>query len=328
MNVAHLKFHDDSGKWKAHFKGVMLCQSQDKYRVIREIESGNCRKANELGVTRVSEEEPHINMNPPPRKPAAVAHPMPMIQKPHFSITERFEFLEMHTNRVIDGSIPSMIVTGSGGLGKTYTVLRCFEVRGLENALSFLTEKDGEVNDDIADMGDYMYVKGFSTAKGLYRTLYQNRNRIVVFDDCDKVLEDKVAINILKGALDSSEKRYLSWNAELPADSDVPRNFEFKGGVIFISNKAQSELDGAIKSRCTRVDLAMTTEERIERMEQILPNMLPHIPMNEKMEALEFLREKAHIATDLNMRTLIDVCKLRHDNTANWKRAAEYGITA
>lgn len=328
MNVAHLKYIEDSGKWKAFFKGVMLCQSQDKYRVIREIESGNCRKANEMNVTSVSEEEPHINLNAPVVRKPAVVHHMPMVQKPHFSINERFEFLEMHTNRVIDGSIPSMIVTGSGGLGKTYTVLQCFESRGLQNALSFLTEKDGEVNDDISDMGDYMYVKGFSTAKGLYRTLYQNRNRIVVFDDCDKVLEDKVAINILKGALDSSEHRYLSWNAELPADSDVPRNFEFKGGVIFISNKNQGDLDGAIKSRCTRVDLAMTTEERIERMEQILPNMLPHIPMDAKLEALEFLRDNAHVATDLNMRTLIDVCKLRHDNKPNWRRAAEYGITA
>lgn len=327
MNVAHLKFHDDSGKWKAHFKGVMLCQSQDKYRVIREIESGNCRKANELGVTHVSEEEPHVNMNPPPRK-AAVAHPVVTIQKPHFTIAERFEFLEMHTFMVIDGVIPSMVVTGSAGLGKTHTVLDCYNQRGLQNALSFLTEKDGEVNDDIADMGDYMYIKGFSTAKGLYRTLYQNRNRSVVFDDCDKVLEDKVAINILKGALDSSEQRFISWNAELPEDSDVPRYFEFKGGVIFISNKTQDALDGAIKSRCARVDVTMTTDEKLERMQQVLHKVMPELSMSLKQEALQFLHEKKDVATDLNMRTLIYVCKMVNGGNPNWRRAAEYGITA
>jgi hypothetical protein len=327
MNVAHLKFHEDSGKWKAHFKGVMLCQSQDKYRVIREIESGNCRKANELGVTQVSEEEPHVNMNPPARK-VAVAHPVVTVQKPHFTIAERFEFLEMHTFMVIDGVIPSMVVTGSAGLGKTHTVLDCYNQRGLQNALSFLTEKDGEVNDDIADMGDYMYIKGFSTAKGLYRTLYQNRNRSVVFDDCDKVLEDKVAINILKGALDSSEQRFISWNAELPEDSDVPRYFEFKGGVIFISNKTQDALDGAIKSRCARVDVTMTTDEKLERMHQVLHKVMPELPMSIKQEALQFLHEKKDVATDLNMRTLIYVCKMVNGNNPNWRRAAEYGITA
>ena len=327
-NVAFLKYYDDCGKWKAHYKGMMLCQSANKFRVVQLIETGECKKALELGVTTVSEETPHVNLNNvtpirAPRRVEPVAAP-----KPYFSVNQRFEFLENLTDMVIEGRIPSLLVTGDGGLGKTHTVISRFNAAGLQNALEFITESDGQVKDDIAGMGDYLTVKGYSTAKGMYRTLYQNRNRVIVYDDCDKVLEDKTAIGLLKGALDSSGKRYLSWDAELPADSDVPKRFEFKGGVIFISNKNQNQIDGAIKTRCMRVDVSMTTAEKLERMQSILANVLPEMPVDVKRDSFEFLKEHAEMATELSIRTLLNVCKVRNSNLPTWKELAMYSITA
>ena len=48
----------------------------------------------------------------------------------------------------------------------------------------------------------------------MYRTLFENNKSIIVFDDCDAVLKDPVALNLLKGALDSYGKRIMSWNAD------------------------------------------------------------------------------------------------------------------
>ena len=36
-------------------------------------------------------------------------------------------------------------------------------------------------------------VKGYSTAKGLYRTLFENNGMVIIFDDCDSILKDDVA---------------------------------------------------------------------------------------------------------------------------------------
>ena len=63
-------------------------------------------------------------------------------------------------------------------------------------------------------------------------------NSVVVFDDCDSILLDEVCLNLLKGALDSGKKRKISWLAESHSlrREGVPDSFDFKGGVIFITN--------------------------------------------------------------------------------------------
>ena len=45
------------------------------------------------------------------------------VKKSEFSVKERFEFIKEFTKLTAHGVIPSMIVTGSGGLGKSHTVL-------------------------------------------------------------------------------------------------------------------------------------------------------------------------------------------------------------
>ena len=49
---------------------------------------------------------------------------------------------------------------------------------------------------------------------------------------------DDLSLNILKAALDSSKKRYISWNTDsnMLGREGIPDRFEFKGSVIFITN--------------------------------------------------------------------------------------------
>ncbi len=78
------------------------------------------------------------------------------------------------------------------------------------------------------------------SAIGLYSKLYEfsDSKNILVFDDCDSILLDDVALNLLKGALDSGKKRVISWLSESSAlrREGIPDRFEFKGSVIFITN--------------------------------------------------------------------------------------------
>ena len=223
-----------------------------------------------------------------------------------FNINQRFNFLQDLTSMVVQGATPSLIVTGEGGLGKTHTVTQT-------------------IKDNLLDENDFVTFKGYSTARGLYNTLYDHNGKLIVFDDCDSVLEDKVALNILKSALDSYETRQITWMARMNKSDEYPNQFNFTGRIIFISNKDKSKIDSAILSRSLTVDLTMTPSEKIERMSFILDKILPDYSIEVKSDALNFLDEMKDSA-NLNLRTLIMVSKIRGGFPDTWKNLATYMI--
>jgi hypothetical protein len=241
-----------------------------------------------------------------------------------FDINTRFGFVEKLVTMVSAGVQPSAVITGEGGLGKTYTVTKTLELAGYKDISSLA---DFEVGSIINTRKCFTMVKGYSTAKGLYRTLFENNKSIIVFDDCDAVLKDPVALNLLKGALDSYGKRIISWNADM-RDDDLPRSFEFTGRVIFISNMDQSRIDQAIRSRSMMIDLSMTLDQKIERMEHIAlsAEFLPEYDKKVKTDALGLIREIKDECKEISLRTLIAVAKVRASNK-DWKDLATYMLT-
>jgi len=242
-----------------------------------------------------------------------------------YGINERFVFVEKLVTMVASGVQPSAVITGEGGLGKTYTVTKTLEANGYKD-ISDLA--DFQVGSIINTRRCFTMIKGFSTAKGLYRTLFENNKSIIVFDDCDAVLKDPVALNILKGALDSYGKRIISWNADM-RDEDLPRSFEFTGRVIFISNMDQDRIDQAIRSRSMMIDLSMTMDQKIDRMEFIAKSdeFLPEYDSTIKSDALSLIREIKSECKEISLRTLIAVSKVRASNK-DWKDLATYMLTA
>ena len=223
-----------------------------------------------------------------------------------FNINQRFQFLNDLTTMVVNNTTPSLIVTGEGGLGKTHSVTE--------------TIKSNDLSED-----KYVFFKGYSTARGLYNTLYDNNDKLIIFDDCDSVLDDKVALNILKSALDSYEKRTISWMAKMNKNDEYPQQFEFTGRIIFISNKSISAVNEAIRSRSLTVDLTMTPSDKIERMNAILENILPEYQLEFKKEALGFLSEVCN-EVSVNMRMLIMVTKMRYNYPDRWRDLASYMV--
>jgi hypothetical protein len=114
-------------------------------------------------------------------------------------IRERFEILDEMTKAAVAGDVRAMIVSGPPGVGKSYGVEKIVEAACLFDKISGKRLR-AEV------------VKGSATALGLYQTLYKysDKNCVLVFDDCDSILLDDVALNLLKGALDSGKKRKIS----------------------------------------------------------------------------------------------------------------------
>lgn len=241
-----------------------------------------------------------------------------------FTINQRFGFLSDMIVMLAKGDQPSVVVTGPGGLGKSHTVTTTLRKAGLKD-MSILD--DYEIGAQVPKNA-FVVIKGYSTPKGLYRTLYENRNSIIVFDDCDSVLKDPVSLNILKGALDSYSKRIISWRADIK-DEDLPTSFEFKGRVVFISNMSSSQLDQAIISRSMSVDVTMTATQKVERMRFLVKekDFMPDFDLVAKNDALNLIAELADGVKELSLRTLIQVTKIRKSNpNNNWKELAEYAI--
>ena len=184
-------------------------------------------------------------------------------------IRERFDILHEMTKATVSGDIRAMIVSGPPGVGKSF---------GVEQEIDKATMFDKIAGKRLrAEV-----VKGSATPIGLYQTLYKysDANSVVVFDDCDSILLDDVALNLLKGALDSGKKRVISWLSESSAlrREGIPDRFEFKGSVIFITNlkfdkmksqKLRDHLD-ALQSRCHYLDLTLDTmRDKLLRIKQI-----------------------------------------------------------
>jgi len=242
-----------------------------------------------------------------------------------FGINQRFSFVEQMVDMIVQKTLPSAVITGEGGLGKSYTVLKSLEKNGFTNLTDLANFAIGA---KVNKAKSYTVVKGYSTAKGLYRTLFENNGMVIVFDDCDSILKDDVAKNLLKGALDSYSKRYISWNADM-RDDDLPRSFEFTGSIVFVSNMALDKIDQAIRTRSLVVDLSITEAQKLERMEVIATSdeFLPEVNAIAKGLALDFLKSNLGRIPNMSLRSLIAVTKIANTGNPQWKDLAKYVLT-
>ena len=318
MHTATLKYDQKSSKFQAIYQGQVVVQGNTKQYVTDTIILGLNKRAKKMGITKIEVEGLTLG-DAPTEEPANDA----VVEE--FSINERFSFLSEVTQMVIDGTIPSAVISGEGGLGKTFSVLKKVEENGLIDIQTVEQPDPEEEGMEPLIIGDYIVVKGFSTAKGLYRTLYENSDKLIIFDDCDSIQKNDTAVNILKAALDSYDRRLITWNSENPF-SDLPKCFLFTGKVIFISNLPLAKIEQPILSRSISVDLSMTIDQKIERMQSIIESgeFMPEVDDVMKFEALELINENRFQAKELSLRTLISITKIRIGDKADWRRFAKY----
>lgn len=98
--------------------------------------------------------------------------------------------------------IKSLLIYGAPSSGKTFTVMQVIKQMGLKEGI------------------DYVVKKGSITDFAAYRTLIQNIDGLVIFDDCDSVVSSKVGKNMIKGALDTYPVRDLSYDNAATIDTD------------------------------------------------------------------------------------------------------------
>jgi replicative DNA helicase len=239
----------------------------------------------------------------------------------------RFAILDDMTRAVKKGDVRAMIVSGPPGVGKSH---------GVETVLSRYDVFANVAQDET--LKKYTIAKGNISALCLYQMLwdYKDKKCIVVFDDCDSVLFDDIALNLLKAALDTGRKRTISWHTEsrILKDAGIPNSFDFEGGCIFITNvkfdhvkskKLQDHLE-ALESRCHYLDLTIDTErEKMLRIKQIVSDgMLDKYEFqeDEAEEIINYIDTHRKKMRELSLRMVLKVADLRKAMPTNWEAVA------
>jgi hypothetical protein len=239
-------------------------------------------------------------------------------------LAERFEILESLTDAAVKGHARALVVSGPAGLGKSFTV---------EKALA----------DHDPDAINHTIVKGYVRPTGLYRLLYQhrNRNQVIVFDDADAVFFDDVSLNLLKAVCDTTERRVVSYLSERNLVDEeeavnIPKTFEFNGTIVFITNLDFDQMIEkghklaphmqALVSRSHYIDLAMKTRrDYMIRIKQVLKMGLlsaQGLDKTEEADVVAFLDKKQDSLRELSLRMAIKIGAIRKMGAANWEKVA------
>jgi predicted AAA+ superfamily ATPase len=239
---------------------------------------------------------------------------------------QQAQILEFVKNE-IDSGKKFIMIDAPTGVGKSYGI----EAQ-LENANLFDQISGRRVKSEM--------IKGTASALGMYKALYKysDENSVVVFDDCDSILLDDVCLNLLKGALDSGKKRRISWLADSHSlrNEGIPDQFDFKGGVIFITNlkfdqmksqKTRDHLD-AIQSRCHYLDLTLDTmHDKILRIKQIARTgeLFSDFAFNQFDQDLiiEFMTDNQARLREVSLRMAIKIAQLKKSFPLKWVALAK-----
>jgi hypothetical protein len=206
------------------------------------------------------------------------------------SVTKRFQFFEKLVRLALLKKNKAILVTGEGGLGKSWS---------LNNVIEELSLEENE---------DYVRLNGSITPRGLYDYLRENWNKTVILEDADDVWKDQRGLNVLKAVLDTTAKiRKVSWVTSVRGGEKITF-FAFTGSVIFLTNIPKAKLNQALVSRTKVIDLYMTADEKIQRMQDILPMIEVEEPLYiseyHKQQVLEMVAKFRHTVQSLTIRTL------------------------
>ena len=244
-------------------------------------------------------------------------------------IATRFEILDEMSKACINGDIRAMIVSGPPGVGKSF---------GVETQLEKASMFDKIAGNRIR----YQVVKGAMTALGLYTQLYKysDKKNILVFDDCDSVFMDDLALNILKAALDSGKRRKICWNSDsrVLREEGIPNSFNFNGSCIFITNlkfdnikskRLQDHLE-ALQSRCHFLDLTIDTARdmmlRIRQVDRDATGGLfsdYNFQNNEGEQVLAYMEANNNKLRELSIRMALKIADLIKMSPKNWANLAQ-----
>lgn len=243
------------------------------------------------------------------------------------SVKERFEMLYKLGMGAANGAVRGLIVSGAPGIGKTHT-------------LEFLVEQKAETDPSFR----YTTIKGAVTAINLYKTLfrYRDEGNVIILDDTDSIFFDDEGLAILKAALDSGDRRKLSWlsNSADLKNEGIDTEFEYHGSMMFITNTDfQRYVDErtsrlaphfeALISRSIYLDLKIHSRRPIVLWAEFIVKHQKMLQLKmgltdtQSAVACDYIRKNIDNLRSLSIREYLKVGQFMKTSPSDWKRLAD-----
>jgi len=245
-------------------------------------------------------------------------------------VTERFDAMARMVRGAARGMVRAIIVSGTGGIGKTFNVERVLEAEKEKNDIN------------------YRIITGSSiTPVRLYETLYRFReeNNVLVLDDCDELLFDPDTLNLLKAALDTGKTRKLHWNtlSRYLDGLNIPTSFDFEGSIIFLTNlnfqkiidkeNKQAQHLQALMTRSYYIDLKLHNKRSLmawvrflSEKTKLMQNDHPDISDETAAMLLDWLEDHRDQLRELSIRTAKFIANLYANHGKHWEADARIAL--
>jgi hypothetical protein len=160
--------------------------------------------------------------------------------------------------------------------------------------------------------------RGVNSPMALYQFLYNNNEEdlILVFDDTAGLINNPSAYSILLNVL---WEGFAEWNSTTER-LKAPKKFQFKGKIIFITNKLNSDNAEILKSRCLVYDLKLKNKDIIKMMTIIANQEHKHLNKEERLKIVDFIRENSNESIRIDLRTQQKIEQLYLYDKLNWEK--------
>ena len=223
-------------------------------------------------------------------------------------IDKFFELPIHYVKMLCMGNGFALAFKGRGGIGKTFTIMKTLKEEGLK------------LGDNIA------YLRGYSTPLALYKFLYNNKDKKVIFlDDIEGIFKDDKGKAILKSALDNVLGKRFVFYSSTSEKLDITDNFELTAKVITCSNDyPEEDLDfKALLDRCIFYEFKFSYKQIIEIMRELVKLPYRKLDLEGRKKVFGYIIDHTNIATnEFSIRTLYKCydCYIYGRDNGVWKK--------
>lgn len=127
-------------------------------------------------------------------------------------VIKSYDTLKKYVDLLKEGDIKLLCVIGKGGVGKSCFIEEC------------LREED------------YGYITAHATPLNIYRTAYEYRNKLLVFDDVANLTLHDDCLALLRQIADTKPVNEVYWGTTSNKLKDIPHRFTTTSRVCIIAN--------------------------------------------------------------------------------------------
>ena len=203
-------------------------------------------------------------------------------------ILTTYDTLKQYTDAFASGKISLLVLKGRGAIGKTYMI------------------------EQSTLQADCVNFNGHATPLSIYLKLYENPTQLVVFDDVDSLITNKITVALLKQVCEMKPDKIIRYNSTHKVeDKQIPSSFNSNNRVCLTCNdfKRVGKNIAALLTRAIFIDFQPSNLE-------VLLQIAKFDDLDK--EIFSYLEDHAHQIKELNFRTYIKCVELKQANL-DWK---------